>query len=107
MFMLLYAVIIINLSRIQIWHHEFFTHLGDKQYSMTLTKNPPRADIYDRTKTRFLALNKDSVAVFIVPNNLKDPVAVKHFLKKHFPDAAERVTQSERFQIYVCKTQTL
>jgi cell division protein FtsI/penicillin-binding protein 2 len=86
--------IIINLSRIQIWQHEFFTNLGDKQYSMTITKNPPRAAIYDRTKTRFLALNKDSISAFIVPNNLKDADGVKRFLKKHFPDAAERLAQS-------------
>jgi cell division protein FtsI/penicillin-binding protein 2 len=93
-FLLLYMAIIINLSRIQIWQHEFFTNLGDKQYSMTITKNPPRAAIYDRTKTRFLALNKDSISAFIVPNNLKDADGVKRFLKKHFPDAAERLAQS-------------
>ena len=61
LFMLLYTAIIVNLSLIQIWHHEFFTNLGDKQYSMTLTKNPPRAAIYDRTRTHFLA---DSSASF-------------------------------------------
>jgi len=94
-FMLLYTAIIINLSRIQIWQHEFFTNLGDKQYSMTLTKNPPRAAIYDRTKTRLLALNKDSISAFIVPNNLKDADGVKRFLKKHFPDAATRLTHSK------------
>lgn len=94
LFLLLYAAIIINLSRIQIWQHEFFTNLGDKQYSMTVTKNPPRAAIYDRTKTRFLALNKDSISAFIVPNNLKDSDGVKRFLKKHFPDAAERLAHN-------------
>lgn len=93
-FLLLYTAIIINLSRIQIWHHEFFTNLGDKQYSMTITKSPPRAPIYDRTKTRFLALNKDSISAFIVPNNLKDADGVKRFLKKHFPDAAERLAHA-------------
>jgi len=93
--MLLYTAIIINLSIIQIWHHEFFTNLGDKQYSMTLTKNPPRAAIYDRTRTHFLAMNKDSISAFIVPNNLKDPVGVKRFLKKHFPEALERLSHSQ------------
>jgi cell division protein FtsI (penicillin-binding protein 3) len=93
-FIFLYTAIIINLSRIQIWQHGFFTNLGDKQYSMTITKNPPRAAIYDRTKTRFLALNKDSISAFIVPNNLKDADGVKRFLKKHFPDAAERLAHS-------------
>src|SRR5580704_6942171 len=93
-FLLLYTAIIINLSRIQIWQYEFFTNLGDKQYSMTVTKNPPRAPIYDRTKTRFLALNKDSISAFIVPNNLKDADGVKRFLKKYFPDAAERLAHA-------------
>lgn len=94
-FLLLYTAIIINLSRIQIWQHEFFTNLGDKQYNMTVTKNPPRAPIYDRTRTRFLALNKDSISAFIVPNNLKDADGVKRFLKKHFPDAAERLAHAQ------------
>ncbi len=93
-FMLLYAAIIVNLSRIQIWHHDFFVNLGDKQYSMTHTKNPPRAAIYDRTKTHFLAMNKDSVSAFIVPNNLKHPNELISFLKKYFPESIERLSHS-------------
>lgn len=94
LFILLYAAIILNLSRIQIWHHEFFTNLGDKQYSMTLTKNPPRAPIYDRTKNHFLAMNKDSVSAFIVPNNLKNRDELVRFLKKHFPESVARLKKN-------------
>ncbi len=94
LFMLLYITIIINLSLIQIWHHDFFMNLGDKQYSVTLTQNPPRAPIYDRTKTHFLAMNKDSISAFLVPNNLKNPDEVIAFLKKHFPESVARLKQN-------------
>jgi cell division protein FtsI/penicillin-binding protein 2 len=94
LFMLIYTAIIVNLSLIQIWHHDFFTNLGDKQYSTILTQHPPRAAIYDRTGQHFLAMNKDSISAFVVPNNLKNPDALIPFLKKHFPDAVDRLKQN-------------
>lgn len=94
-FMILYAIIIVNLSLIQMWHHTFFTHLGEKQYNVTLTKIPPRAEIYDRTGTNLLAMNKDSISAFIVPKKLTDPDAVTEFLTNHFPQAIERLKRNQ------------
>ncbi len=68
-----------------------FMQLGEKQYSVTLTTNPPRGIIYDRSGKNPLAINKDSLAAFILPKKLTSPQTLKPFLKKHFPQAYERL----------------
>ncbi|HZW61666.1 MAG TPA: penicillin-binding protein 2 [Candidatus Babeliales bacterium] len=89
-FCLLYTIIILKLYLLQIQRNAFFTELGEKQYNVSFTTNPPRAPIYDR-KGKFLAMNKDSLAAFILPKKLTSPETLKPFLKKHFPHALERL----------------
>lgn len=90
-FCLLYGVVLLNLYSIQIRQHMFFLELGTKQYSTTITTYPPRAPIFDRTGNHFLAMNTDSIALFIVPKKLHEPQKVHAFLKKHFPSAYTRL----------------
>lgn len=90
-FVFLYSTIILNLYILQIQQGSFFSSIGEHQWQMTMTSYPPRAWIYDRTGTQPLAMNKDSLAAFITPNNLKNPTAVFDFLKKEFPSAYERL----------------
>lgn len=92
-FCMLYACIMFNLYLIQIKNHEFYTHLGEKQYLVTITQAPPRAPIYDRSGITCLALNKDSVSAFILPKSLDAPETLKPFLKKHFPQAFVRLNE--------------
>lgn len=69
----------------------YFAHLGQQQYELTLTTPPPRAPIFDKTGARMLAMNKDSIAAFLLPRQLEEPQKVKQFLKKHFPQALARL----------------
>lgn len=94
-FCLLYLVITFNLYLIQIKQSTFFTTLATQQYHVTLTQTPPRALIYDRTKTARLALNKQCFSAFIVPSKLQSPHTLHIFLKKHFPHALELLTQKK------------
>lgn len=86
-----YTIIIFNLYVIQLYNHAFFTSLATKQYNLTLTKNPPRAAIFDRAGDNYLAMNKDSVSAFIIPNKLIHYDAVAQFLQEHFPAAYDRL----------------
>lgn len=100
-FCLLYACIIFNLYLIQIKNHEFYAHLGQKQYHVTITQAPPRAIIYDRYGNG-LAINKESISAFILPKSLEKPDEVKAFLKKHFPQAFERLkTHTNSYFMYI------
>lgn len=90
MFLGLYGLGIANLFRLQINNNNFFVQLAQQQYNVTITQTPPRALLYDRNHQP-LALNKESLAAFITPNNLEDKKAVTSFLKKHFPQAHERL----------------
>jgi cell division protein FtsI (penicillin-binding protein 3) len=86
-----YLIVIAHLFRIQIINTQFFTQLGEKQYYESVTVSPPRAAIFDCTGTHFLAMNKDSIAAFILPKKLTSPQTLKPFLKKNFPQAYERL----------------
>lgn len=90
-FCFLYGCIILNLFFIQIKYHTFYKNLGQKQYNITVTQAPPRANIYDRSGTISFALNKDSISAFILPKNLESPETLRPFLARHFPSALERL----------------
>jgi cell division protein FtsI (penicillin-binding protein 3) len=90
LFLCLYGLGIANLFRLQITNNNFFIQMAQQQYNVTITQTPPRALLYDRNHQP-LALNKESLAAFITPNNLEDKKAVAAFLKQHFPQAHERL----------------
>ena len=101
LFCILYAYAWFTLFIVQIRQHTFFTQLGNKQYYVTRTIQPPRSTIYDRHGT-ILAMNKDMLSTFILPRQLKDPAQLKKFLAAHFPDALTRLEQAQdRYFIYV------
>lgn len=86
-----YSLCLFKLYLIQIKHTGFFKQMGTQQYNVRITATPERAILYDRTGKQKLAMNKDSLSAFIVPNNLKDPEAVAQFLKQKFPAAYTRL----------------
>jgi cell division protein FtsI (penicillin-binding protein 3) len=104
---LLYCIIIANLYRIQILQHDFFVHLGEQQYNVTVTTPPPRAPIYDRSGKVLLAFNKDSVAAFVLPKKISSLDTLEPFLERYFPQALERLdrTQSSYF-MYIARKLT-
>ncbi len=95
MLCLLYGVIVANLYRLQIQQSDFFKNLGDKQYNITIQSFPQRALIYDRCGNP-VAINKDSMALFILPKALTCKDATLQFLQKHFPLAYERFEQNSQ-----------
>ena len=88
----MYAIIIANLYRIQIHQHQFFSELGQKQYSRVITIPVSRAPVYDRNG-QCLALNKECLSACIIPSECKDQGALIAFLKRHFPASVERFLQ--------------
>ncbi len=84
-----YCAILLNLFSLQIKQHEFYKDIATKQYLTTLVTYPPRAKILDRNGLP-LALNRDSIAAFILPKTLKEPAKLELFLKKHFPESVDR-----------------
>ena len=82
-----YALIVANLIYLQIIQHSFFTQLGQKQYHVIITSYPPRGVILDRNG-KFLAINKDSLAAFILPKQLDNRKQLEAFLAKHYPAAS-------------------
>lgn len=101
LFCILYGIILFNLYLVQITQSTFFARLGHKQYNVTLTTHPPRAPIYDR-HGRTVALNKETLAAFIMPNQLEQPERLTAFLEKHFPYAIQRLEKNkEKSFMYV------
>jgi len=92
-FVIMYGIIALNLYCIQIRKHHFFVDLGERQYMTMVTTYPPRASILDR-HGHFLAINKESIAAFITPNNMAEPARVEQFLARHFPQAHERLERN-------------
>ena len=86
----LYLIILSSLYVIQIKQREFFINLGHQQYHVTTKTIPSRALIYDRNK-QALAMNKDSIAAFVMPKKIEQPEKLEPFLKKYFPQALERL----------------
>ncbi len=89
-FIFLYFTIFFNLYLIQIINSTYFSDLAKKQYNISVTINPPRATIFD-SKNNPVALNKESLSAFILPNKLQESEKVKKFLKKYFPQAHDRL----------------
>ena len=94
-FCMVYAIIIFNLFLIQVWNKAFFSNLAEQQYQVQVSQFPPRAPIIDRTGKHYLAMNKECVSAFIMPNQLKEPEKVRLFLEKQFEPAAERLLHNE------------
>lgn len=100
-FIALYAIALFNLFLIQIKNHDFYVHLGEKQYTLTVTRAPARAPIYDR-HGKMLAMNKDSFSAFIVPRKIQNKAAVQKFLTRYFPQAQKRLNeQSDKHFMYI------
>ncbi len=91
--LILYCIIIGNLYRMQVTQQDFFTRMGEKQYSISITTLPERAYIFDKNGTP-IAINKDSFSAFVLPKQTIDRSATQEFLEKHFPSAATRLTES-------------
>lgn len=87
-----YGIISLNLFFIQIRHAPFFKNLADKQHNITLQSHPCRGDIIDRNGN-FVAINKDSIAAFILPKELSNKELTIQFLKEQFPQAHQRLEQ--------------
>jgi cell division protein FtsI (penicillin-binding protein 3) len=102
LFVLLYIILIVNLYTIQVRHSTFFSTLGQQQYHFTVTTMPVRAEINDRNGQP-LALNKDSLAAFIIPQRLEQPHLVATFLKKHFTQAHQRLDKNKQSQFMYLK----
>ena len=92
---MLYAAVGINLYIIQIKQHDFYTKLAEQQYHVTITQTPQRGPIFDRTGRNYLAMNKDYIAAFILPTQMKDKKQTLKFLKKHFPHTIARFEKNK------------
>lgn len=95
LFVALYAIVGINLYTIQIKNHAFYKKIAEQQYHVTITQTPARGPIFDRTGRNYLAMNKDYIAAFILPNQLADKQKTLCFLQKHFPHAIKRYENSK------------
>ena len=91
LFCFCYLIVLSNLVYVQLLQHSFFTQLGQKQYHITITSLPERGLIVDRTGKNLLALNKDSLAAFMLPKQLENRAQLEKFLAKHFPAALGRL----------------
>ena len=89
LFFILYAIIAINLYFIQIKHSTFFKNLAEKQYNVTIQSYPSRGYILDRNDNP-VAINNDSLAIFILPKELSNKEQTLQFLKENFSQAYQR-----------------
>lgn len=89
---ILYTVIVVNLYFLQIQRFDFFKDLGEKQYNVTVQTFPQRALFYDRYNNP-IAINKDSIAAFILPKAMTQKDETLKFLQEHFPAAQQRFAQ--------------
>lgn len=102
-----FTVILIKLFWIQVINHSFYLTCAERQYFFTLTEYPPRAPIFDRTGTNYLALNKESIAAFIIPNEIQEREPLDRFLKINFPAAYDRLKDHEQKKfIYIARRLT-
>lgn len=95
----LFLILLVNLFSMQILHRDFFLRLAQDQHQTTVTTYPQRAAILDR-HGRPVTVNRDSVAAFILPQQLKAPQQLKQFLRKHFPAALDRLN-SQRYKYFM------
>ena len=93
---------IVYLYYLQIHQHTFFIHLAQQQYNVTITAYPPRAFIVDRNNQP-LALNKDSIAAFILPKKTPPSKELITFLHLHFLDAYKRLKHIKKQHFFYIK----
>lgn len=75
--------------------------MGKQQYEITCSIEQPRAEIVDRYG-RFLAMNKESVAAFILPRQIENRANLTRFLKNNFPSAFKRLADyNDSYFMYV------
>ena len=94
-FLLFYICIATNLYFIQIKQHIFYKKLAEQQYHVTITQTPARGPIFDRTGKNYLAMNKEYLAAFILPNQLTDKAKTVQFLRTYFPHAVKRLENNK------------
>lgn len=92
-FVILFLIIAIRLFLVQVKQKDFFKLLAQHQYELTITLNPPRGLIYDRTGKSLLAFNQQRPSAFIIPEQLVNSPRAMHFLKKYYPNVHQRILQ--------------
>lgn len=98
-FCIIYIIITVNLYVIQVVQTNFFKDLAERQYKVTVTQQPPRGIIYDHNG-KPIALNKESIAAFILPHKIEQKKMLHKFLKQHFPQAYQRLQTKNNTQTY-------
>jgi len=100
-FFLMFTVIIIRLFLVQIYQKDFFKVLAKHQHEISITINPPRANILDRFG-KVLAFNREIPSAFILPHELKHAQKTEKFLKRFFPEVYERMqVYPEKYFLWV------
>lgn len=89
-FFTMFAIILVRLFLIQINQKTFFKDLAKQQHEISITINPPRANILDRHGS-VIAFNRDIPSAFILPHQLKNRQKTESFLKRHFREVYERM----------------
>jgi len=89
-FFVFFSIILVRLFLIQINQKDFFRTLAQHQHEISITINPPRANIVDRMG-KVIAFNRDIPSAFILPHQLKHGQKTEKFLKRHFPEVYERM----------------
>lgn len=89
LFFILYGVTCINLYFIQIKNAPFFQNLAEKQYHTTVQNYPQRGYIFDRYDNP-IAINKDSLSIFVLPKDLINKTETLSFLEQNFPGVSKR-----------------
>lgn len=102
-----YLILAINLYRLQISNHQFYQELGTQQYHVKMTQLPPRAPILDRTGKQYLAMNRESLSAFILPDQLTDKETLAPLLREYFPAAFRRWNQhTQRSFLFIARKLT-
>ncbi len=94
-FLALYTVLAVRLFLLQIHQKDFFHTLAVQQHQVTLTINPARGLIFDRSGTVALAFNREVPSAFILPHQLKQPDKTKRFMQQYYPDVFARMNTSK------------
>jgi cell division protein FtsI/penicillin-binding protein 2 len=85
-FTCVYVGLLVRLYYVQIVYHDFFTNLGNQQYSVTIKQPAKRGTMTDRNGIA-LAINSSACSAFIMPNNLHHKDKLLSFLQEHMPEA--------------------
>jgi cell division protein FtsI (penicillin-binding protein 3) len=100
-FLCAYSVILVKLYFVQVVKSDFFKNLAVKQYKIYVTQQPSRGLIFDRND-KPLVINRDSISAFIMPHKIINKKELEFFLKKNFPQAYDRLINSEhKYFIYI------